>query len=135
MHTAISYWVKLRAKVHRMHPFRVKENRREIRSCPVSESDYEFLRANPEHPLMRKTCVFPIDGSEYSAAQASAPDSAELETQLRSNNCGSKFKDSNLPKTEEKIRIKIKKTKRPIETTITATQKQFLEEKQRNQIT
>ena len=82
LHTAISYWVKLRAKVRRMHPFRVKENRREIRSRPVVaviESDYEFLRANPEHPLMRKTCVFPIDGSEYSAAQASAPDSSELE--------------------------------------------------------
>ena len=28
---------------------------------------------------MRITGVFPIDGSEYSAAQASAPDSAELE--------------------------------------------------------
>ena len=82
LHTAISYWVKLRAKVHRMHPFRVKENERDIRSRPVvavSESDYEFLRANPEHPLMRKTCVFPIDESEHSAAQASAPDSAKLE--------------------------------------------------------
>ena len=65
-----------------MHPFRVKENGRKIRSRPVvavSESYYDFLRANPEHPLMRKTCVFPIDGSEYSAAQASAPDSVELE--------------------------------------------------------
>ena len=82
LHNAISYWVKLRAKVHRMHPFRVKENGREIRSrlvVAVSESDYEFLRADPEHPLMRKTCVFPIDESEHSAAQASAPDSAELQ--------------------------------------------------------
>ena len=26
LHTAISYWVKIRVKVHRMHPFRVKEN-------------------------------------------------------------------------------------------------------------
>ena len=82
LHTAISYWVKLRAKVHRMHPFRVKENGREIRSRPVvavNESDYEFLRAKPEHPLMRETCVFPLDGSECSAAQASAPDAAEQE--------------------------------------------------------
>ena len=58
LHTAISYWAKLRAKVHRKHPFRVKQNGREIGSRPVvavSESDYDFLRANPEHPLMRKT--------------------------------------------------------------------------------
>ena len=68
-----------------MHTFRVRENGREIRSCFVvagSETDYEHLWANPMHPLMRKTCVFPIDEHECLAAQASAPDSAELETAI-----------------------------------------------------
>ena len=65
-----------------MHPFRVREKGREIRYrhvVAVSEADCEFLRANTEHPLMRKTFVFPIDVPEYSVAQASAPDPAKLE--------------------------------------------------------
>ena len=67
-----------------MHPFVAKENESEIRSCPVvavSKADYEILRANPEHPLMRekgKTCLFLIDRPYYSPTQAPVPDPAKM---------------------------------------------------------
>ena len=64
LHTALSYWVKFRAKVHRMQPFRGKENGRENNSrvvVEVNKTEYEFLRSNPQQSLMHKACAFPID--------------------------------------------------------------------------
>ena len=58
LHTAKSSCVKLSAKVQKMYPYRVWEKSREIKSRPVvaiNKIDHEFLLANKEHPLMRKT--------------------------------------------------------------------------------